>query len=290
MREKMKKNLLWLCFSVLCLFLVLVGHFNEDRKQSVSSQAKTPVEVLQRSPSESKSGNQRIESFNHAKRLLREVYADHRITFYCACPYSEEGIDFVSCGFKPFRDKKRASRIEWEHIVPASDFGRSFTAWRDGDQRCKDKRGKPFKGRNCARFVSPEFNRMEADLYNLVPAIGEVNGMRKNYPMGLLAGLPNQFGQCKTKVAQGIIEPREPIRGFIARTYKYMNSNYRGHGIISRKNEKLFDAWDKQYAPDAFEVERARRIAKIQGNTNIYIEGAAKLAQGEDSQNRRREP
>jgi deoxyribonuclease-1 len=41
------------------------------------------------------------------------------------------------------------------------------------------------------------------------------------------------------------IEPRPEAKGEIARTYMYMERAYPGHGIISNKNEKLFQAWDK---------------------------------------------
>lgn len=218
-------------------------------------------------------GNSKIENFDEAKRILKKIYADNPMTFYCGCSYTDGEINFKSCGFKPYHDSERAGRIEWEHIVPASDFGRSFKAWREGDPRCRTKGGKAYKGRKCARFVSVEFNRMESDLYNLVPEIGEVNAIRSDKPMGLLPGLPNQFGECKTKIANGMIEPREEIRGFIARTYKYMHHAYPKQGIISRKNEPLFEAWDRQYPPKSFERVRAQRIAKIQGNINMFVEG-----------------
>ncbi len=275
----MKKNMFWLLISCSCLVWMLTSILLDKP----ALEKPKPVMV-------SESGNHRIENFDQAKRILRKLYKERPYTFYCGCYFDEKGIDFASCGFKTYKDEKRARRIEWEHIVPASDFGRSFSSWRDGDPRCKDRQGKPYKGRSCAKLVSPQFNRMEADLYNLVPAVGEVNGMRKDYPMGLLPGLPNTFGRCKTKIANGVIEPREEVRGFIARTYKYMNDSYRGHGIISRKNEKLFEAWDKQYAPDKYEIERARRIAQIQGNTNIFVEGASKLAQGENKTERGGKP
>lgn len=280
----MKKNLSWLFLSIACLFLIL--YLNLQNEPQVP-QKQTPVKILEtqeKEPERKSSGNERIDNFNQSKRILKKLYADHPFTFYCGCPYNDQGIDFAACGFKPHRDFKRAKRIEWEHIVPAADFGRAFVAWREGDARCVDHEGKRYRGRKCANLVSPEFNRMEADLYNLVPAIGEVNGMRKDYPMGLLPGLPNTFGQCKTKISDGVIEPREEVRGFIARTYKYMNDAYRGRGIISRKNEKLFDAWDKQYAPDKHELERARRIEKIQGNKNVFVEGSSKLAERKDTQ------
>ena len=268
----MREKVLWMIVSLLLLLSLVWSLLQKE-----SEPKKFPQEQL---------GNTTIEHFDEAKRIMKKLYADRPYTFYCGCHFNEAGIDFSSCGFKPYKDLKRAQRVEWEHIVPAADFGRAFPAWRQGDPRCRDRRGKAFKGRSCAKLVSVVFNRMESDLYNLVPAIGEVNGMRRDYPVGLLPDSPPIFGQCRTKIARGMIEPREEVRGFIARTYKYMNDSYRGRGIISAKNEKLFEAWDKQYAPNPDEVLRARRIAKIQGNINRFVEGTAKIAQREEPKKR----
>ncbi len=46
------------------------------------------------------------------------------------------------------------------------------------------------------------------------------------------------------------------VRGNIARTYFYMNWAYPGHGVISKKNRKLFQAWDKIDPVDDWECER----------------------------------
>lgn len=263
----MKKFLTLVISLVFILTAIFFG------KYFPSSHSKTPIEIYQdNAHAVDTSGNQKIRNFRQAKKILETLYEEDPYTFYCGCYFFGKKVDFASCGYRPRNDTARAYRIEWEHIVPASDFGRSFSSWRKGDPRCVDKNGSKFKGRKCANLVSPEFNRMEADLYNLVPSIGEINGMRKNYPMGLLSGLPNTFGQCKTKVAQNTIEPREEVRGFIARTYKYMQANYPKTKILSRKTQKLFNAWDKFYPATLAEKKRARKISKIQGNQNRFVE------------------
>ena len=50
-----------------------------------------------------------------------------------------------------------------------------------------------------------------------------------------------------------------------------MDSVYPGKGIISKKNRKLFDAWNQSDPVDQWECERARRIEKIQGNVNEVV-------------------
>ena len=124
-------------------------------------------------------GNTTIKSFSKAKKiLLRQVYRDHKTTFYCNCPFNSKKKILPSDNYTPKKDGKRAHRLEWEHIVPAHAFGQSFPEWRNGHPKCKTRKGKPFKGRNCARKMAPQFRYMEADMYNLVPAVGEINGLR----------------------------------------------------------------------------------------------------------------
>ncbi len=48
---------------------------------------------------------------------------------------------------------------------------------------------------------------------------------------------------------------------------------YPGHGILSRSNQKLFDAWNRADPVDEWERARARRIEAIQGNRNPFIWG-----------------
>jgi len=101
------------------------------------------------------------QSFNQAKKKLQnQIYADHRRTFYCDCPYTAKNTIISSDKYTPKKHNKRANRVEWEHI-PAYAFGQSFVEWRDGHTDCMDKKGKPFKGRNCARKASLEFRYMD---------------------------------------------------------------------------------------------------------------------------------
>ena len=112
---------------------------------------------------------------------------------------------------------------------------------------------------------------MEADLYNLFPVIGEVNGDRSNYSMAVIAGEDRSYGQCDLEIKNRKVEPREAIRGDIARTYLYMADAYPNRGIISQKNRPLFEAWDKSDPISPEEKSRAEAIWKLQGNCNKFI-------------------
>ena len=217
------------------------------------------------------SGNLQIKNFSEAKRILSKIYRGHEETIYCPCKYYGKKINLNSCGYIPKKDHKRAARLEWEHVVPAEAFGHSFIEWRSGAIGCKKK------GRSCAE-KNPEFARMEADLYNLWPIIGELNGLRSNYTMAELTEKPSQFGGCKAKVFERKFEPEDMFKGLVARDYMYMNQEYPGHGIISGKNEKLFQAWSNLHPVTKWECERSRIIMKFQGNPNTITENLCKLA------------
>ena len=171
----------------------------------------------------------------------------------------------------PVKDGRRAYRLEWEHVVPAEAFGHSFKEWREGDPACVDSKGKAFKGRKCAEKVNMQFRYMQADMHNLTPAIGEVNGLRSNYSYAMIPGEERRFGACDMEIVDRKAEPPENIRGDIARIYFYMDDAYPGRGIVGGKNRKLFEAWDKQDPVDAWECEREKRIREVQGNGNQFV-------------------
>ena len=212
-----------------------------------------------------------ISSLSKSKKLLLKIYKDNPFTLYCGCTFKGKKPNLSSCGYIPKKDKKRANRIEWEHVVPAHAFGQSFSEWRKGHPKCVSKNGKKFKGRKCAQKMNEEYRRMQADMFNLYPAIGEVNGRRSNYSMSIIEGEKREFGKCDVEIKSRKVEPREEIRGDIARTYMYMDSVYPGRGIISKRNRRLFDAWNKSDPVDEWECERAKRIENIQGNMNETV-------------------
>ena len=89
-------------------------------------------------------GNTRIESFNQAKKLLEQkVYFDHRETFYCRATFDSKKNVTLPKGFTTEKHEKRAHRVEWEHVVPAENFGRAFAEWREvfeiGRASCRER-------------------------------------------------------------------------------------------------------------------------------------------------------
>lgn len=199
-------------------------------------------------------------TFSQAKNVLeKEIYAVHHITFYCGCSYGlapnpshpdrkRLTPDTKSCGLKARKNANRSSRIEWEHIVSAWEFGHQLPCWRKGGRKaCKN---------------DPQFRAIESDMMNLVPSVGELNSDRSNFRYGMIEGEPRAYGECDFEVdfKTRVVEPRPEVRGDIARIYFYMSKKY---GLkISGKQQKLFESWDRQDPLDEWERERVRRVEK----------------------------
>ena len=215
------------------------------------------------------------ESFSKAKKQMKQVYFDNQFTFYCNCIYDykkEKGREKMvvyndSCGYKPRKNKKRGETIEWEHIMPAYRFASGLQCW--NEKICVDKNGKSYKGRKCCEKVDKSFRIMQADMYNLVPSVGELNGDRSNYSYGIIEGEARVYGECDFEVSGKKAEPKEDIRGDIARTYFYMEETYNIE--LTNEERQLFIMWNKLDNISQWEKIRAKRIKEIQGNENKFI-------------------
>ncbi|MDZ5602697.1 endonuclease [Pseudomonas sp. RP23018S] len=217
------------------------------------------------------------DTFTQAKVVAKEkVYLDQASSatgdLYCGCKWQWVGksggrIDPASCGYTTRKQANRAERTEWEHIVPAWTFGHQRQCWQNGGRKqCVDN--------------DPVFRAMEADLFNLYPAVGEVNGDRSNFNYGMTSGVAPQYGQCKTRIdfQQRTAEPRDEVKGLVARTTFYMFDRYKLN--MSNQQQRLLMAWDKQFPVNAWEKERDRRISAIMGHGNPFVSGARQWSQG----------
>jgi deoxyribonuclease-1 len=216
-------------------------------------------------------------TFTEAKVVAKQkVYLDQANSsmgeLYCGCKWAWVGksggrIDADSCGLQARKQETRAERTEWEHIVPAWTFGHQRQCWQNGGRKhCVDD--------------DPVFRAMEADLFNLYPSVGEVNGDRSNFNYGMASGVAPQYGQCKTKVDfdQRAAEPRDEVKGLVARTTFYMFDRY--NLSMSRQQQQLLMAWDKQYPVTAWETKRNKRIAAIMGHANPFVTGERSWTSG----------
>ncbi|MEL0099318.1 MAG: endonuclease, partial [Opitutae bacterium] len=124
-------------------------------------------------------------SFSKTKSALTSHKGLQRTTFYCGCLILRRGNklepDVQNCGVVARKNKQRSSRLEWEHVVPASLFGGQRSCWKRGGRK------------ECSK-TDQVFRDMEADPHNLVPVIGELNADRSNFAFGNLSGEERAYG------------------------------------------------------------------------------------------------
>lgn len=223
--------------------------------------------------------NQTNQSFEKSKKVLAwYVYKDDRTEFYCGMKFDEKGYITDYNWFNISKYRAFMDKIQWDHIVPAENFGQSFKEWREWDFSCIDSKWKEFKWRKCAEKVNETYRKMQADLYNLVPANWSLNVMRWKSLFGMIEWEVREFWSCNFEFDGKIVEPRDEMMWVVARIYMYMDETYPWHGIISNKNIKLYQAWDRLFPVTKAEVDRAQKIEKIQWNINYVIkERAEKL-------------
>lgn len=201
-----------------------------------------------------------------------EIYTEHRKTFFCGCAYtSEHRVARGTCGYRTRADEALSKRVSWDRIVPVRAFGAHRACWKTAT--CKDEAGNAYSGVRCCRETDPVFAAMERDLHNLVPVVSEIQNDRSNFPFGEIEREERLYGACDFEVDRGrkIAEPREEIRGDIARAYLYLYRTY-GDGLPLRREElQTFVEWDVADPADEWEVRRNRQIADIQGMSNGFV-------------------
>ncbi|ALZ76818.1 endonuclease [Rheinheimera sp. F8] len=202
--------------------------------------------------------------FDAAKRLAARIYADERTDFYCDCPIrwnsGKAQIDLKACGYQVRKNGPRAQRVEWEHVVPAQQFGASRACWKQG-------------GREHCGDTDRKFRQIEADLFNLRPALGEVNGDRAHFRFAELPNVRPQHGACPIRIdfSRQLAEPRAEVRGDIARIYFYMADRYQL--TLSEAEQKLFLRWHSEDPVDQRELTLMQRTAQQMGHSNDFVTG-----------------
>ncbi len=172
-----------------------------------------------------------------------ELYADGGHTLYC------------NQKFGP--DKGRSINVE--HVFPMS--------WVIKKLGCRSRE-------QCRRY-SPEFNRIEADMHNLYPAVANINTARSAMAYGMVLGEQRRFGSCDFEVdtKRRRVEPRRKVRGDIARAMFYMRDSY--DLKLYPRQAKLLLQWHREDPPDDAERRRNDRIEQLQGRRNRFIDNPA---------------
>lgn len=195
----------------------------------------------------------------------RKIYTgDLQVDYYCGCLYNRsKSVDLNSCGYKIRKNALRAKRIEFEHVIPASTYGKTESCWKDGGRK------------NCTKN-SETFNKFEADLHNLRPVIGEVNGDRNNLPYGIVGQEHVSYGQCNFKIDfnLNIAEPPDDIKGDMARITLYLKEKY--NLPYSDEYVIMLIGWMKRDPVSEKEIKINTLIRAYQGDSNYYIDQNAR--------------
>ncbi|GAL09142.1 endonuclease I precursor [Vibrio astriarenae] len=208
-------------------------------------------------------------NFRQAKIVAKNNVFYNRVnkglgTLYCGCNWTFRGesggvVDKESCGYETRRNEVRASRIEYEHVMPISNIGRARQCWQDG-------------GRKHCQRVDPVFNQIEANLHNLDIAIGEVNADSSNYLFSEFTNqTASQYGQCDLHIdfKSRLAQPRAEVRGMVARIYLFMHDLYDIRP--SSQQLRLLETWNRAYPVSDWEIERDWRIKGVMGYSNPYV-------------------
>lgn len=186
---------------------------------------------------------QTIEDYETARGIFwNELYPRGGETLYCALQF----------------DGGYNKGINIEHVFPMG--------WVTYTLNCGRRK-------ECRRN-SPLFNQIEADLHNLYPARSDINEARSSIAFGMVNGEKRNYGSCDFEVQHRrprLVEPREEVRGNIARSMFYMADTY--DLTLFDKQIAILSKWNKTDPPDHFEKDRNDKIEKIQGNRNPYIDG-----------------
>lgn len=165
------------------------------------------------------------------------------------------GGETLYCGEIFLGDHGREINIE--HVFPMS--------WATKPLKCGD--------RDQCRERSSRFNEIESDMHNMYPSRKDVNKSRGAMPFAIIKGETYLYQGCDFEVDRKNrnVEPREEVRGKIARAMLYMADTYPELQLF-RRQRALFEKWHRHYPPDDTEIERNSLIERIQGNRNHYID------------------
>jgi deoxyribonuclease I len=204
-----------------------------------------------------------------SKAMMKIFKADNK-TFYCGCTFNQDKtINFEGC-YVPINKWANKIKVEQEHIVPASFFGNYRTCWKKPEE-CKLPNGKFKKNRKCCQDTDLEFKKAEADLHNFKPAIGQLNAWRNNKPYGVIEG-DDLIGGCDLEIDDDLdlAEPRDSIKGDIARVFLYMNDAWDMPLDDTQRN--MYLEWSNADPVSGEEKDINRKVCEAQGNSNNFVE------------------
>jgi deoxyribonuclease I len=131
---------------------------------------------------------------------------------------------------------------------------------------------------------SPRFHQQKSDLHHLFPTDSWANQLRGHMNFGMVEKDDRYTdANCKEsrsgydKNGQMRFQPPASHRGAIARAWFYFAVRYKLS--IDAEHEAILREWDKADPVTAEDIERNRKIAAIQGNSNPFIDDTTLIDQ-----------
>jgi deoxyribonuclease-1 len=188
-----------------------------------------------------------------AQQNIFDDYEHARVNAFWPKLYSNGGTTLY-CGlaFGPDRKAHNGLDVNVEHIYAAS--------WIAKHHGCND--------RDLCRGVG--------DLHNLWPAIMKINSSRGNLPFGEIPKDDHRrFTEfCpdyeRTGDGGGMVEPRDDVKGDVARSILYMLETY-NLPCPPGMTVKMLLTWHGQDPPDDLERWREEIIFDLQGTMNRWV-------------------
>ena len=186
------------------------------------------------------------------------VYADDseyekiRDTIFWLKIYNSD-YETLYCGV----EMSSGSRVTVEHVYPASWIAKALG--------CKDRN-------SCS---VQKYKEASSDLHNLWPAEKRYNSSRRDLRFGEIEGETPRFENSgcdfeRTTGKNAVVEPRDEVKGVIARSFLYMVHWY---DLPTNDLLPLMVQWHLEYPPTEKELKRHSLIEKIQSRTNPFITG-----------------
>lgn len=147
-------------------------------------------------------------------------------------------------------------RYNIEHVFPMAWVARSL--------KCGSRA-------HC-RKTNEVFSHIESDMHNLFPVRASANKLRGTAAFSELAGEEWFVSDCDFDInlEKNHVEPREAVRGEIARALLYMSDRWRVPLFARQRNLML--KWHKEDPVSTEEARRNQIIRRIQGNSNHWID------------------
>lgn len=195
------------------------------------------------------SGQQdRIDNYESARdnHFWPQLYRSGGESLYCVHAFGREQ-----------RQSDRGEALSVEHAYPAEWIAQSLGC--EGRDDCDH----------------PLYGFAEADLHNLWPALGRINSSRQDLAFGPIPGESRRRFEdiCpdyeRTSGADAIVEPRDSVKGDIARSMLYMILTY---DLSTYGLGPMLMRWHRDDPPDENERARNYLIDQIQGTSNPLIE------------------